>query len=154
MQTLNIRRKIGTPYINDTETGIIIPLPTSFNILTYSSNIWLGGSTDGQLYLHAERYNSASTDIPNILADGDLDMTMVSVGDEDIWQNDVKGIQIKGTLGPKSMHGYLMQWNMSEDQHFLIMLASAPEQYSAEIAHQCYQIIQNVKSQLAHKLAA
>ena len=118
------KRKLGTPYFYDKVAGIEMKLPENYLIYNYNRKVWLGGSTDGTQLLHIERVSNTNGSIPTILAEGDLDLFICSTSSQiDIISNQIKGIEMEGTLSGTDIKGYLAMVDLRDESQYLVLIA-------------------------------
>lgn len=120
--TLN---KIGTASFWDVVDNVYFNLPKDFLIYNRSNKVWTGGSKDGQFYLQLEKMNTGDGKIPNILADGDLNIFLTSVDSVENFSAKKRGIKVAGSIGTKSIEGYLLMIDCSNNTSYLILLATS-----------------------------
>ena len=118
------RRRIGSPYFYDLQTGLEISLPKDYLIFNYHRKLWLGGSKDGYQLLLIERIPTQNAQIPNILAEGDLNLFICSTGTKiEKYSDQISGIEMEGTYHDIDIKGDLIIVNISDQYSYLILIA-------------------------------
>lgn len=118
------KRKIGSPYFYDLQTGIEISLPKDYLIFNYHRKLWLGGSKDGNQLLLIERIPMQDAKIPNILAEGDLNLFICSTGTKiEQYSDKISGIEMEGTYNEIDIQGDLLIVNINKQHSYLILIA-------------------------------
>lgn len=144
--TSNITRKIGTPYLHDPRTGLNIQLPRPFQIIHRHDFAWNGGSVDGRQYLHIERVPTDSSTIPTILADGDLDMYIVSTGRAENIAPLTKGMEVAGQIGGQNVKGYLAMVCFNETHSYLVFVAAPEKAYTVSVPSFAQEITRLIRT--------
>lgn len=119
-----LKNRLGTPYFNDATTNLQCALPEGLIIFSYTGRIWIGGSQQPNDLLYIERVPSDIQAVPTILADGDIDLTLVSVGPSEQLEAGAEGIRVAGNYRDKSFGGYLSLVPVSKADRYLVMIAS------------------------------
>ncbi|MEM7299237.1 MAG: hypothetical protein AAF391_13345 [Bacteroidota bacterium] len=119
-----LKNRLGTPYFNDATTDLQCCLPEGLIIYSYTGRIWLGGSERPTDLLYIERVSAEIEAVPTILADGDLDLTLVSIGDSEELEAGAKGTRVAGNYRKQSFAGYLNLVPVNQDYQYLVMIAS------------------------------
>ncbi len=119
-----LKNRLGTPYFNDATTDLQCSLPEGLIIFSYTGRIWLGGSQQPTDLLYIERVSSDIKTVPTILADGDIDLTLVSVGSSEQLEAGAKGTRVAGNYRDKSFGGYLSLVPINQSDQYLVMIAS------------------------------
>ncbi|MBX2874339.1 MAG: hypothetical protein KTR30_19620 [Saprospiraceae bacterium] len=119
-----LKNRLGTPYFNDVTTDLQCCLPEGLIIYSYTGRIWLGGSQRPTDILYIERVSAEIEAVPTILAEGDIDLTLVSVGASEQLQAGAKGTKVAGNYRDQSFSGYLSLIPINSDYQYLIMIAS------------------------------
>lgn len=118
-----IKNRLGTPYFNDATTDIQCCLPEGLIIYSYTGRIWLGGGQRPNDLLYIERVSAEVQAVPTILADGDIDLTLVSVGAAERLESGAKGVKVAGNYRDKYFGGYLSLIPINQDFQYLVMVA-------------------------------
>ncbi|NRB52996.1 MAG: hypothetical protein HRU41_35370 [Saprospiraceae bacterium] len=118
-----LKNRLGTPYFNDATTDIQCCLPEGLIIYSYTGRIWLGGGERPTDLLYIERVSAEVQAVPTILADGDIDLTLVSVGTAEQLACGAKGVKVAGNYRDKYFGGYLSLVPINEDFQYLVMVA-------------------------------
>lgn len=119
-----LKNRLGTPYFNDLTTDLQCCLPEGLIIYSYTGRIWLGGGESPTDLLYIERVSKEIDAVPTILADGDIDLTLVSVGESEELSAGAKGTRVAGNYRKQSFAGYLNLVPVNEDYQYLVMIAS------------------------------
>ena len=130
MTNYAVLRKIGTPHIYDRTTGMEITLPEPFQIIHYHQKSWNGGSADGNQYLHIDRIKTGDGEVPTILAEGDLDLFLVSTGRPEQINAKTRGVEVAGTIGGKDVRGYIALTAYDQNFSYLVFVASLENRYT------------------------
>ena len=129
MKSAISKRKIGTPYFYDQQSGVEIKLPEGYLIYNYNRKTWLGGSTNGQQVMNIERIPTTNGQIPTILAEGDLDLFICSTGTKiEQISEQVTGIEMEGEFSGQDIKGYLAMVDLLDGNSYLILVASIEDQ--------------------------
>ncbi len=115
--------KAGSSNVYDPKAGLSLIIPSEFKIFQSNGKAWLGGSTDGQYYLHIERFSRAIEQLPTILAEGDLDLYLCSVKPIEAIGADIRGVEVSGSLAGQAITGYLAVINFSETLSYQVLIA-------------------------------
>ncbi len=117
------KRRFGISSIFDRKTKTLIDLPDDIKIYHKNEKTWMGGSDDGEIYLHIERINNGEEEIPTILAEGDLDMFICSTNKTEIQGSNIRGVDVSGTIGGNDITGYLAKVNIFKKMSYLVLAA-------------------------------
>ena len=118
-----LKNRLGTPYFSDATTDIQCCLPEGLIIYSYTGRIWLGGGERPNDLLYIERVSTEVKTVPTILADGDIDLTLVSVGTSEQLEAGAKGVKVAGNYRDKYFGGYLSLIPVNQDFQYLVMVA-------------------------------
>lgn len=124
MTQQSIKNRLGTPYFSDQTTGVQCCLPEGLIIYSYTGRIWLGGSSKPTDLLYMERVSTEMKNVPNILADGDIDLNIVSIGSSEALQDGAEGTIVAGNFRDQSFSGYLSLIPVDNKHRYLVLMAS------------------------------
>ena len=126
------KRRFGISAIFDRKTNTLLELPDDIKIYKRNEKTWMGGTDDGEVYVHIERIASEQQDIPTILAEDDLDMFLCSTSGIEEQPDGVRSVEVSGSIGGKEVKGYLAQSNLLSKMGYLVLTAgqrtTAPRQ--------------------------
>lgn len=110
-------------------------LPGGLRIFNSDSNTWLGGSEDGEILLHVERMPEDVIGIPNVFADGDLDLYLCSNGMVEAFSEQMKGVNVTGTFGSKPIQGYLTICKVIGVAMYVVLTAAKAVEETIDLRH-------------------
>ena len=117
------RRRFGISAIFDRKTNTLVELPEDIKIYNRNEKTWMGGTDDGEVYVHIERITADQAEMPTILAEGDLDMFLCSTSDIEQQNGGIRGVNVSGSIGGTEVKGYLAQINILRKMGYLVLAA-------------------------------
>ena len=118
------RSRIGHRFLFDPASGRRISLPDGWQIYQHHQRVWLGSSADEQVFLLVEKAFPDRRRLPTILAEGDLDLYLVSIGEERQLQAPIRCLPVAGALSGKDIRGVLALVALNNGDHYLVLLAT------------------------------
>ena len=137
MTQQSLKNRLGTPFFNDSMTEIQCCLPEGLIIYSYTGRIWLGGSHNPMDLLYIERVSADIQGVPTILADGDIDLNLVSIGSTEELSNGAEGVVVAGYLRDQSFSGYLGLIPINDTYQYLVMMANVQLEQEARLKTIC-----------------
>ena len=119
-----LKSKIGSSSIYDPETEMNIELPGGLKVFNRRNATWIGGTDDGEVMVHVERIQAEDDEVPTILAEGDLDIFLISEGQVEELNDTTKGIRVNGMYSKKPIKGYLSVVKVLGKVAYLVMTAT------------------------------
>lgn len=118
-----LKKRFGISSLFDRKTKTAVELPEDIKIFHKNEKTWMGGTEDGEIYVHIERIATEQKEIPTILAEGDLDLFLCSTGEAQQKGKGIKGVNVSGSIGGKEVTGYLAQINIFKKMGYLVLAA-------------------------------
>lgn len=142
MTKQSLKNRLGTPYFNDKLTQLHCHLPGELLIYSYTGRIWLGGSQRPTDLLYIERVPADTQGVPTVLADGDIDLNLVSIGTAEELGAGAEGLVVAGYFRDQSFSGYLALVPIDASCRYLVMIASTQLEEESSQKQLCMAVME------------
>ena len=114
--------RLGRSYIYDPTASRMISLPTDWRIYHFTDRAWIGGSIDGQAYLHVEKMPSGKNTLPTIWAEEDLDLYICTTSQEKISNNNTTSADVAGSFADQAVEGIISKIEINAKEAYLVLM--------------------------------
>lgn len=141
-----LHSRIGRSVIHDPVSGMTMTLPSDVLIHQGNGQIWLGSAADSRIFVYLTRIRQSSDELPTILAEGDLDMYLCSVGPSELQDGNRMMLSMAGTLGRRSIRGCLARSRPVGGYAYLVLTACLDTDETAELFETNRQLLRAIDS--------
>lgn len=130
-----------------------IVFPPGYESHLHNDSIRLGNSLTSSSFLYVEQLSQKSAGVPTVMADGELDLFICSIGELNHIQKMGQEIPVAGSIREDSIKGYLLWIDYKDGEQFLI-LSGTKENASLDKSQSTAREMAHQLSNLLHMKAA